>query len=171
MNSTLSTDGHTIKPRTARTIRRLSVPIIVGWLAITVIVSLCVPPLERVAQERSVSMTPNEAPSIQAMKHIGKVFKESDSDNVAMIVLEGEQPLGDAAPRYYDALIRRLRDDPAHVQHIQDFWGDPLTAASSQSSDGKAAYVQIYLADFSGPYRRLKELGLITMVETAEVPA
>ena len=38
---------------------------------------------------------------MQAMKHIGRVFKESDSDASAMIVFEGEQPLGDEAHRYY----------------------------------------------------------------------
>jgi RND superfamily putative drug exporter len=141
---------HTARPFIARTLRRLSVPIVLGWLAITVIVSVCVPPLEKVAQERSVSMTPSEAPSIQAMKRIGKVFKESDSDNVAMIVLEGEQPLDDGAHHYYDALIRKLKGDPAHVQHIQDFWSDPLTAAGAQSADDKASYVLLDLAGNQG---------------------
>ena len=36
-------------------------------------------------------------------------FKESNSGSVAMIVLEGQQPLGDDAHRYYDRLIRQLR--------------------------------------------------------------
>ncbi len=31
------------------------------------------------------------------MTRVGKVFKESDSDSSAMIVLEGDQPLGDDA--------------------------------------------------------------------------
>ena len=38
---------------------------------------------------------------MQAMKHMGQVFKESDSDSSAMIVLEGQQPLGDDAHQYY----------------------------------------------------------------------
>ena len=33
---------------------------------------------------------------------------------------------------------------------MQDFWGDPLTAAGSQSNDGKAAYVQVYLVGDQG---------------------
>ena len=41
-------------------------------------------------------------------------------------------------------LIRKLRADK-HVQSVQDFWGDPLTAAGAQSNDGKAAYVQMNL--------------------------
>ena len=36
------------------------------------------------------------------------------------------------------------------MEHIQDFWGDPLTAAGSQSADGKAALVQVYLAGNQG---------------------
>ena len=63
-----------------------------------------------------------------------------------MIVLEGQQPLGDDAHKYYDRLISQLKDDPKHVQHIQDFWGDELTRRAAQSADGKAAYVQVILA-------------------------
>jgi uncharacterized membrane protein YdfJ with MMPL/SSD domain len=40
-----------------------------------------------------------------------------------VLVLEGEQPLGDDAHKYYDDLIRQLKDDSKHVQHVQDFWG------------------------------------------------
>ena len=87
---------------------------------------------------------------MQAMKHIGHVFKESDSDASAMIVLEGDQPLGDEAHRYYAELIRRFRADTVHITHVQDFWGDPLTAAGAQSGDGKATYVQLNLAGNQG---------------------
>ena len=59
-----------------------------------------------------------------------------------MIVLEGDQPLGEDAHKYYDELIRQLKADTTHVQHIQDFWGDPITAPGAQSADGKAAYVK-----------------------------
>ena len=67
-----------------------------------------------------------------------------------MIVLEGDKPLGDDAHRFYDTLIRRLRDDKAHVLSIQDFWGDPLTASGAQSNDAKAATVQVNLAGNQG---------------------
>jgi len=56
------------------------------------------------------------------MKRIGKVFKEGSTDSQAMLILEGNQPLGDDAHKYYDILIRKLRSDP-HVQSVQDFWG------------------------------------------------
>jgi RND superfamily putative drug exporter len=134
----------------ARTIRRFSVPIILAWLAITVAVSIGVPSLEQVEKEHSVSLSPKGAPSITAMKRMGEDFRESNSDSVAMIVLEGQQPLGDDAHKYYGQLIRQLEDDPKHVQHVQDMWGDPLTAGGAQSADGKAAYVQLNLAGDQG---------------------
>ncbi len=142
---------HTARPLVARTIHRFSVLIILAWLAIAVIVTIGVPPLEQVEREHAVSLTPQDAPSVQAMTRMGEAFKESNSESVAVIVLEGEQPLGDDAHRYYDRLIRQLKDDPTHVQHIQDFWGDPLTAGAAQSADGKAAYVQLNLAGQLGP--------------------
>ena len=87
--------------------------IILAWLAITVIMTIGVPPLEQVAKEHSVSLNPTDAPSFKAMKRMGEVFNESNSDSVAMIVLEGQQPLGDDAHQYYDSLIRQLTDDPS----------------------------------------------------------
>jgi len=138
------------RPFIAGLIRKLSVPIILGWLAVTLLVSVGVPPLEQVAKERAVSLSAQDAPSMKAMRRIGELFKESTNDGVAMIVLEGEQPLGDQAHQYYDNLIRQFKADPTHVQHVQDFWGDPLTAPGVQSADGKAAYVQLKLAGNQG---------------------
>ena len=112
--------------------------------------TLAVPSLEHVGQEHSVPLAPQDAPAVQAMKRMGKDFKESDSDSFAMVVLEGQQPLGDDAHAYYAELVRELRDDPKHVEHVQDLWGDRLTAAGAQSSDGKAAYVQLNLAGNQG---------------------
>src|SRR6201999_4149724 len=133
-------------PFFARTIRRFSILIILGWLAIIAVLTLGVPPLEQVEKQHSVSLTPNDAPSIKAMKRMGDDFKESNSDSVALIVLEGQQPLGEDAHKYYDRLVTELKADTKHVEHVQDFWSDPLTAAGAQSADGKAAYVQLNLA-------------------------
>ncbi len=48
-------------------------------------------------------------------------------------------------------MVRKLRADTTHVQHVQDFWGgDTLTAAGAQSVDGKAAYVQVYVSGDQG---------------------
>jgi RND superfamily putative drug exporter len=95
-------------------------------------------------------MSPEEVPSVIAMTRTGQVFEEFESDSSAMIVLEGEQPLGDDAHRFYNDMVDKLEADTKHVEHVQDFWGDPLTEAGAQSTDGKAAYVQVYLAGNQG---------------------
>jgi RND superfamily putative drug exporter len=135
---------------TARWIRRLAVPIILGWIALIAVLNFTVPQLEVVGEMQAVSMSPKEAPSVAAMMRVGKVFQEFDSDSSAMIVLEGDKALGADAHRFYDDMVAKLRADTKHVQHIQDFWGDPLTSAGAQSEDGKATYVQVYLAGNMG---------------------
>ncbi|MGV0834959.1 MMPL/RND family transporter [Mycolicibacterium thermoresistibile] len=134
----------------ARWIRRLAIGVIVGWIALVALLNVAVPQLEVVSEMRSVSMTPTEAPSVVAMTRFGELFEEFDSDSSVMIVLEGEEPLGDDAHLFYNDMIDRLAADTRHVQHIEDFWGDPLTEAGAQSADGKAAYVQLYLAGNMG---------------------
>jgi len=77
-------------PRVARWIHKLALPIVLAWVAIAVISNAAVPQLEVVGWERSVGMNAPDAPGIQAMRHIGQVFHEFDSDSAAMIVLEGQ---------------------------------------------------------------------------------
>jgi RND superfamily putative drug exporter len=137
-------------PMIPRFIRLFSVPILLGWLALVVFVNVIAPQLEVVGEAHSVSLAPTDAPSMQAMQRIGTDFQEFDSNSSVMIVLESDQPLGDEAHKYYDGLVDKLEADKAHVEHIQDFWGDPLTAAGSQSADNKAAYVQLYLRGNQG---------------------
>jgi RND superfamily putative drug exporter len=137
-------------PFVARTIRSLSPLVILAWAALTLVVTFAVPPLERVGEQHSVPLAPQDAPSVRAMIGMGKAFNESDSDSFAMIVLEGQQPLGDGARTYYQKLVGELRNDSRHVEHVQDLWGDRLTAPGVQSPDGKAAYVQLNLAGNQG---------------------
>jgi RND superfamily putative drug exporter len=149
----MSTPEAERQPRTdrvANAIRRFSVLIALFWLGVAVVTNVFVPQLEHVAETHNVSLSPQDAPSLQASKRIGKVFQEFDSDSAAMIVLEGDKPLGADAHHYYDGLVHKLTQDTKHVEHIQDFWGDPLTAAGSQSADGKSALVQVYLAGNQG---------------------
>ena len=143
-------DKHAAPPRAARIIYRFSVPIILAWVAVAIILSIGVPSLEQVEKEHSLSLNPTDAPSFKAATRMGQDFNEANSDSVAMIVLEGQQPLGDDAHRYYDRLIQQLQGDQKHVRHIENFWGDPLTAGAAQSADGKAVYVQVDLAGRPG---------------------
>ncbi|HEU4360288.1 MAG TPA: MMPL family transporter [Mycobacterium sp.] len=147
-----------------RWIRRLAIPIILAWVVVTVLLSVMVPQLDEVGKMRSVGMSPGEAPSMVAMKRIGKVFDEFSSDSSVMVVLEGQQPLGDAAHHFYDELVTKLEADTKHVEHIQDFWSDPLTAAGSQSPDGKAAYVQVYLVGNQGETRANDSVGAVRKI-------
>lgn len=146
-------------PLIARTIRRFPGLIILAWVVLILVTTLsavsgswrsAIPALEKVGREHSVSVMPADAPSVKAMTRMGSVFKESDSDSFAMIVLEGQEPLGEDAHQYYAELIQKLRDDPEHVEHVQDLWGDRLTSSSVESPDGKAAYVQLNLVGNQG---------------------
>ncbi|WP_102144276.1 RND family transporter [Mycobacterium hubeiense] len=141
---------HAKRPFIPRTIRTFAVPIILGWIALIAVLNVVVPQLEAVGEMRAVSMSPDEAPSMIAMKRVGQVFEEYDSDSSIMIVLEGQEPLGDAAHAFYDDMVDKLEADTKHVQSVQDMWSDPLTATGSQSNDGKAAYVQVYLSGNQG---------------------
>ena len=134
----------------ARAVRRSAVVLILAWLALAVVSNLAVPSLEQVAKENAVSLSIQDAPAMKARNHIGAVFDEPAGDGMAMVVLDSEQPLGDAAHQYYDELVRQFNDEKTHVLRVQDFWGDPMTAQAVQSGDGKAAYVQVFLAGNQG---------------------
>lgn len=142
--------SHSDRPFIPRVIRRFAPLVIVGWLVLILVGTFTSPLLERVGEENAVSLMPVDAPSAQAIAHIGRTFEESDSDSSAMIVLEGHDPLGEDARDYYAGLVSELRNDPQHVTHVQDLWGDRLTSSSVQSPDGRAAYVQLNLAGNQG---------------------
>ncbi|MGB3481872.1 MAG: MMPL family transporter [Mycobacterium sp.] len=160
---------HFEKP--ARVIRKLSVPIILIWVAIAAFLNISVPQLEQVGEERSVSMSPEDAPAVIAMQRIGTVFDEYKSNSSVMIVLEGQEPLGVDSRRYYSELIEKLQADTTHVEHVQDLWSDPLTAAGVQSSDGKAVQVQINLAGNQGEALANESVNAVrTILENTPAP-
>ncbi|MCV7170823.1 MMPL family transporter [Mycobacterium manitobense] len=156
--------------RVATWIRRLALPIVLVWIAIAALTNVLVPQLEVVGEAQNVALSSPDSPSLQAFQRIGEKFDEFDSDSAAMVVLEGEQPLGAEAHTYYDELVKRFEDDTTHVQHVQDFWGDPLTAAGSQSPDGKAAYVQVFLAGNQGEALSLESVDALRQI-IADTPA
>ncbi len=143
-------DQPLIPPFLPRMIHRLALPIVLVWLGVVFVTNTISPQLEVVSKSHSVSQSPHDAVSFQSQMQVGKAFDEFDTDNSAMVLLEGDKPLGADAHKYYDEIVRRLEKDTKHVQHIQDFWSDSLTAAGSQSHDQKAAYVQVYLAGNMG---------------------
>ena len=100
----------TTTDRVAKWIRRLCVPIVLFWVAVAALTNVLVPQLEAVGEEHNVALSSPDSPSLQAFQRIGKVFGEFDSDSAAMVVLEGDQPLGADAHRYYDELVKRFND-------------------------------------------------------------
>jgi RND superfamily putative drug exporter len=162
-------DQHTSRPWVPHTIRRLSVPILLLWVGIAALTNIFVPNLEEVGKAHNVSLSSPDAPSLQAQKRIGKVFHEFNSDSAAMVLLEGDKLLGADAHHFYDILVRKLEQDTKHVEHIQNFWGDPLTAAGSQSNDGKAAYVQVYLNGNQGEAKSIESVDAVRDI-VAHIP-
>ena len=132
------------RPFFPRMVRAFAIPIIVFWGLLAIATNTFMPQVERVAEELAGPMVPHYAPSQRALLAIGAKFHESNSTSFTMLVLEGDRPLGSpgsVAHRYYDDLVRRLQQDPKHVQYVMDLWGKPITAAGVQSLDGKATYV------------------------------
>ena len=136
-------------PRVPNLVRKLAIPIAIFWWRWPP------PPMRSFRHSRkwvgsTTSHSPQDASAVIASQRVGKVFGEYDSDSLATIVIEGAQPLGEQAHRYGDALVAGMTADKKHVEHVQYFWGDPLTAAGSQSNDGKAALINAYLAGDAG---------------------
>ncbi|EUA33460.1 MMPL family protein [Mycobacterium xenopi 4042] len=78
---------------------------------------------DRVGREKPCGdCVAERCPSEIAARRIGAKFHESDSDSIAMVVLESDKKLGAEAHRYYDGLVKKLQADPKHVQHVQNVW-------------------------------------------------
>ena len=69
----MSTDNGDNEPRPKfmRFVRRFAVPILIAWLLLTVALNVLVPPIESVARNHAVTMSPQDAPAMIAAKRIG----------------------------------------------------------------------------------------------------
>ena len=92
--STDQAERQSMTDRAAKRIRVLCVPIVMFWVAVAALTNVLVPQLEKVGEEHNVALSSPDSPSLQAFKRIGEKFQEFDSDSAAMVVLEGDQPLG-----------------------------------------------------------------------------
>ncbi|MGH3560875.1 MAG: MMPL family transporter, partial [Mycobacterium sp.] len=143
-------DAPAKRPFFAHMLRIFAVPIIIGWVVLTVLVNVLVPQLEVISEQHSAPLAPMDAPSMQASQRVGHNFREYKSNSTVMMVVIGQQELGQDAHHYYDEILKKLYKDHKHIEHVQDFWSDRLTAAGVQSSDAKAAYVMLNLAGNQG---------------------
>ena len=155
--------------RFASIVRKLCIPIAIFWLALAALSNALIPPLEEVGRVHNVAQSSQDSPSLIASKRVGTVFGEYDSDSLVTLVLEGDAPLGAEAHRFGDDLVARLEKND-RVQHVQYFWGDPLTAAGSQSSDGKAALIQAYLVGDAGSSEANESVTAVRQI-VADTPA
>ena len=155
--------------RFATIVRKLCIPIAIFWLALAASSNALIPPLEEVGRVHNVAQSSQDSPALIASKRVGTVFGEYDSDSLVTLVLEGDAPLGAEAHRFGDDLVARLEKND-RVQHVQYFWGDPLTAAGSQSSDGKAALIQAYLVGDAGSSEANESVAAVRQI-VADTPA
>lgn len=138
------------KPWFAKMIRKYSILVVLAWVAFTVVINVVVPQLEPVTDANQGPLVPLDAPSSKALIHIGESFQESDSNSLAMVILEGDHKLNDADHKFYDVLASKLENDEKHVQYVMNLWGQGTTAAGVQSSDGQAAYTLVRVAGDQG---------------------
>ncbi|WP_454792747.1 MMPL/RND family transporter [Mycolicibacterium lutetiense] len=138
------------KPLFARMVRKLAILVVLAWIGLAVVVNTISPQLEPVTDSNQGPMVPIDAPSSEALIHIGDEFDESDSNSLVMIVLEADRTLGDEDHRFYDQLTAKLEQDTEHVQYVMNLWGEGTTAAGVQSSDGKASYTLVRVAGNQG---------------------
>ncbi|NDJ91566.1 MMPL/RND family transporter [Mycolicibacter kumamotonensis] len=143
-------DAPVKRPFFAHMLRIFAVPVIIAWIVLTVVVNIFVPQLEVISEEHSAPLAPVDAPSMIASQLVGENFEEYESNSTVMMVVVGDEELGEDAHHYYDEIVKKLVDDTDHVEHAQDFWSDRLTAAGVQSSDAKAAYIMLNLVGNQG---------------------
>ena len=132
------------RPRVAKLLRVLAIPIIVFWVLVGVATNVLVPSLDATTSANAGPLVGRDAPSSQAAILTGNEFKESNYTSVAVVLLQTKgRKLGDEDHRYYDELVRRLLQDTKHVQSVQDLWGKPVTMSGSQSADAEATTLTV----------------------------
>ena len=132
------------RPRVAKLLRALAIPIIVFWVLVGVATNVLVPSLDATTSANAGPLVGRDAPSSQAAILTGNEFKESNYTSVAVVLLQTKgRKLGDEDHRYYNELVRRLLQDTKHVQSVQDLWGKPVTMSGSQSADAEATTLTV----------------------------
>ena len=132
------------RPRVAKLLCALAIPIIVFWVLVGVATNVLVPSLDATTSANAGPLVGRDAPSSQAAILTGNEFKESNYTSVAVVLLQTKgRKLGDEDHRYYNELVRRLLQDTKHVQSVQDLWGKPVTMSGSQSADAEATTLTV----------------------------
>ena len=92
---------------------------------------------------------------------MGQVFGDSDSNNLAYLVLAGDHTLGAAEKTFYDRAVAELRADTAHVESVMDLWSQPLTQQIAESADHRVAYAMLQLTGEIGSSEAAKSIDAV----------
>lgn len=130
----------------ARRASRYALLVIGAWVLLAGAGNVAVPQLEHVVKAQSRAFFPTDSGATQAAQRMGTLFGDSDSNNIAYVVLEADRPLGESDRGYYRALAERLRTGTPGVESVMDLWDDPAAAAVFESQDHKAAYLMARLS-------------------------
>jgi putative drug exporter of the RND superfamily len=162
--------GEVNRPRVARVLRVLAVPILVFWILAAVVTNVFVPSIEKNTAANAEAEVPRDAPSSQAAILQGQAFHESDFTSAAVVLLETHgRELGEQDHQYYDELVRRLLQDKQHVQSLLNLWGKPVTMSGQQSADAEAATLTVRPTGDLGDATSNHSIGAIRDV-VAKVP-
>ncbi|WP_067675562.1 MMPL/RND family transporter [Nocardia miyunensis] len=133
-----------------RVARKRPLFVIGVWIVLAGVLNIAVPQISSVASNHSADFIPRDAPAVRALQNMGITFHESTSSGSAYVVLNRAGGLNDTDRAYYGKLIGALRHDTAHVQSVQDLWGNPTTAPAALSADKTTTYALVRLVGDSG---------------------
>jgi RND superfamily putative drug exporter len=145
-------------------VTRYSAGIIVLWLLLAAAGNFAIPQLEQVARANSRAFFPAEADSSRAAVRIGQAFGDSDSNNLADVVLLSSQPMGEPERAYYNKLVTALRANSADVRSVMDVWSQPFASQMAESADQHSVYVLLELAGPIGSSRGAQSVAAVRSV-------
>ncbi|MGH3633800.1 MAG: RND family transporter [Mycobacterium sp.] len=121
--------------------------VVIGfWVAIAAGLSLTLPSLTQMTQERPVAILPANAPTMVTARQMTEAFHTSGLGSVLLVILTDEKGLKPADEDTYRALVDKLRQDTRDVVMLQDFLSTPPLREAMTSKDHKAWYLPIGLA-------------------------
>ncbi|MGA8546538.1 MAG: RND family transporter [Mycobacterium sp.] len=127
--------------------------VVIGfWVALAAVLSVTLPPLTKMANERPVAILPSDAPVLVTTKQISEAFHQSGSENenVLLVVLTDETGLDPSDEAIYRALADNLRPDTRDIVMMQDFITTPALREAMTSKDHKAWYLPMVIAGAVG---------------------
>ena len=119
------------------------------WLGLAGLLLLLIAPLAEVAQRNPPDFLPADAPVLVAGDQMKNAFKETDTGNVAVVVLTNENGLTAADEEVYRNLVDGLGRNPS-VLSTQNFIAIPELRQVMTSEDGKAWTLPISLTGIMG---------------------